>query len=263
MRHARWSALKSALAAVMIAVSSLATAAWAGPLDPALQVQLLRLYDSYNKAIATGKLDEAVAMRSRQAREDIRKDMGSASARKEFLEFSVDVIPDTVEVKRTTLSKDGATAAILVIARRTIPRGAPPGAPPPGTVLANEVTLNFLKEDGAWKFDSPVFGPDPTAIIHCKNEAFEPLDAYDPRDNVSMSMGGPIARVTFEKDYTLVVIRIVDEENCAYLPNRAAIAKSGLNPDLLIPYAIISIDGFPHKSDKQKIWAERFSVSGD
>ena len=80
---------------------------------------------------------------------------------------------------------------------------------------------------------------------------------------MSMSMGGPIARVAFEPDYTLVVVRVVDEENCAYLPSRADIAKSGQNPDLLVPYAIISINGFPHKSDKQKIWAEKFSLSGD
>ena len=97
MRNALGLALVSTLAAV-----TLATTAWAAPLDPALQAQLLQLYDSYNKAIAAGKLEEAVAMRPREVRDDIRKDLGSPSARKEFLEFSVDVIPDTVEVKRTT-----------------------------------------------------------------------------------------------------------------------------------------------------------------
>jgi hypothetical protein len=55
---------------------------------------------------------------------------------------------------------------------------------------------------------------DPTKIVDCKNEAFKPIDAYDRGKNASL--GGPIARATFEADYTLVVVRVTNEENCAF-----------------------------------------------
>jgi hypothetical protein len=151
-------------------------------------------------------------------------------------------------VKHSTLSK--------------IPADAPaPGGPPPGSVVTVELTLDFLREDGSWKFGDQIFGMDPTQIAACKNEAFEPIDADDRGKNTSL--GGPIARVTFEANYTLVIVRAANEENCAYLPNRATIQKAGLNPDLLVPYAIVEIDGFPHKRDKQKAWVDHITIHDD
>ena len=44
----------------------------------------------------------------------------------------------------------------------------------------------------------------------------------------------------FEANYTLLVVRVVDQENCAYMPNREAIQKSGPNLDLLVPITVRS-----------------------
>jgi len=76
-------------------------------------------------------------------------------------------------------------------------------------------------------------------------------------------VGGPIVRVQFEADYTLLVVRVVDGENCAYMPNREAIQKAGLNLDLLVPYAIAEISGLPHKTDPQKVWVDHITVRED
>jgi hypothetical protein len=172
-----------------------------------------------------------------------------------------EAIPDTIEVKHGSLSADGKSAAILIVATKKVPAKVPKGGPPPGSIMAMEMTLNFVSEGGQWKLGETVFGMDPAKIVPCKNPAFEPIDAYD--DDKNVELGGPIVRVDFQPDYTLVVVRVVDEENCAYMPNREAIVKAGLNVDLLVPYAIAEISGLPHKTDPQKVWVDHITVRGD
>jgi hypothetical protein len=221
--------------------------ALAGALDPALQAQLLRTYDSYNQAIAAGQLEQAMALRDKDTRDSIQKELGGGGKKSELLAFLRAGIPDSVDIRHASLAKDGATASIIVLAKKS--------------AAASEVTLNFVKEDGAWKFGDQMFGMDPAKIVACKNQTFEPIDAYDQDRNTSM--GGPVVRVAFEADHTLVIVRVVDEENCVFLPSRAALEKSGLKTELLVPYAIVEIEGFPHKSDKQKIWADKFNITDE
>jgi hypothetical protein len=247
---------------VLLAVAMATRPSSAKALDPALQGQLLQLFDGFNNAIRAEKVDDSVAMRSSETRKSMQDYLASADQRKELVQIVSDSIPDTIEVKHSTLSKDGTEATVLVIARKKIPADAPvQGGPPPGSVVTVELTLNFLKGNGSRKFVDQIFGMAPTQIVACKNEAFEPIDAYDRSKNTSLD--GPIARVAFEANYTLVIVRVVNKENCAYLPNRATIQKAGLDPDLLVPYAIVEIDGFPHKRDKQKAWADHITTDDE
>ncbi len=246
---------------VFSTVTVLCAAAPAKPLDAALQTQLLQLYDRHNQAIAAGKVDDAVALRSSEAKKALRPYLGSAAKRRELAAALTDAIPDTIEVKHGSLAEDGKSAAILIVATKQAPAKVPKGGPPPGSIMTMEMTLNFALEAGQWKLGETVFGMDPTKIVPCKNPAFEAIEAYD--DNKNVELGGPIVRVQFEADYTLVVVRVVDEENCAYMPNREAIEKAGLKADLLVPYAIAEISGLPHKTDPQKVWVDHITVHGD
>src|SRR6185312_2620240 len=133
-----------------------------------------------------------------------------------------------------------------------------PGGPPPGTTMRSGLTLTFVKQGGAWKFDDQTFGMDPAKITPCKNDRNEPADAYD--QNRTVSMGGPIARVDFQPDHTLIVVRVMDEENCAFLAARDELQKHGLDPANLVPYAIVEIEGSPHRSDKQKVLVDSLTV---
>ena len=101
-------------------------------------------------------------------------------------------------------------------------------------------------------------GMDPSKITACKDDRNEPMEAYDPDKEVSL--GGPIVRVDFQPDYTLVVVRVMDEENCAFLPNREEIARHGLDPAKLVPYAIVDMTASPHRTNKQKVLIERIKV---
>ena len=243
------------LAALLLAAPPLL----AKPLDPALQQQLLTVYDSYNKAIATGKLQDALALRTAETRATAQKEMKTAKDRQEFMAMAKMMIPDTVVVSHATISAAGDKAQVLTMISKTFPPGKQvPGAPPPGTTVHSELTLSFAREADAWKLDDLLFGGDPAAIVACKDTSNEPKAAYDPDKEVSV--GGPIVRVDFQPDYTLIVVRVMDEENCAFLPNREEISKHGLDPAKLVPYAIVDMTGSPHRTNKQKVLIESLKI---
>jgi hypothetical protein len=249
----------SVILAALLSVA--ASTGLAAPLDPALQQQLLGVYDGYNKAIAGGKLPDALALRTAETRDKAQKEMKTAKDRAEFLAMAKMMIPDKLEVHHTYVSDAGDKARIITVASKTFPAGKPmPGGPPPGSTQQSEITLSFAREGGAWKLDDMMFGMDPGKIKACKNDKNEPEAAYD--DNKTVNMGGPIARVDFQPDYTLVVIRVVDEENCLLLrSSKADLMKHGLDPASLVPYAIVEIEGSAHKTDKQKVLVDNLKVT--
>jgi len=238
-----------AAAAALIAATTINATAAAAALDPAVQASLLKIYDAYGKAMLAGQLDEALAMRSSEARQSMKDDLATAAGRKEVLDFGRHTVPDSFEVLHASLSKDGAKATIITLAHKKTPDGA---------VATSQLTLSFVNEGGAWKFGEPLFGRDPALSKHCPNPAYEPIDAFD--QTRSTSLGGPIARVAFEADHTLVVVGGMDDETCVILPSRAALKAAGLDPDQLVPYAIVEFEGLPHKTDEQKAWAETFKI---
>lgn len=239
-----------------------AGAAFAAPVDPALQKELLAVYDAFNATIAKGQYDKAVAQRPAEARAQFKSQLKTAQDRKAFVEMSKLMTPDSVEITYSRLSANGNKAVLVGTAAKIVPKGLKdPAAPPPGTVISSELTLEFVREDGKWKYLSQSFGMDPTRIKACNDTGFEPIESYDTAR--SLSAGGPIVRVDFKADHTLVVFRVLDEENCAFLPSREVLTKGGFDVGLLQPYAIVSIEGFRHKSSGQKIWVDQLDVSED
>jgi|GEM_PF-758618 len=239
----------AAAGALAIALLAAATAGWAAPLDPALQASLLQIYDRYNQAITAGHMREAKAMLAKKSAKSEEGVINLPMSAKEEREFALALVPDSFDVLHGSLAKSGDSASIITLAHKKSPDG---------TMNASEITLSFVKQGGAWMMGDQLLGGDPSKIKHCPNPAFEPVEAYD--ENRNTEVGGPITRVAFEADYTLVVVRVFDEENCVFLPSRAALKAAGMNPDQLVPYAIAEFDGIPHKSDSQKAWAEKFTL---
>lgn len=249
----RWLLILAALFAAVPAI--------AAPLDPALQQQLLDIYDAYNKALLAGKVADAMKLRSAAIRAEAQKEMPTEAARQRFLAMARTMVPDSLQVVHATTSAAESKASIITIATKTMPKNMKPspGGPAPGSTLHAEVILSFVKEGAAWKLDDQTFGMDPSTIKACRDEKFEPASAYDAGRTVSL--GGPIVRVDFQSDHTLVVVRVTDEEDCAFLPdNKEGLLKKGLAPDKLVPYAIVEIEGSPHKTDKQKVLVDNLTV---
>lgn len=234
-------------------------AAQAAPIDAALQRELLALYDEFNATLAKGQYDKAVAQRSAASQKTFKDQLKTAQDRKAFMEMSKLMTPDTLEVVHGKLSKDGSKASLITTAKKKVPAGLKDAnAPPAGTVMTSSLTLDFVKEAGKWKYESQSFGPDPASIKRCEDMKFEPIEAYD--DGANTSAGGPIAGVEFKGDHTLVVFNVLDEENCAFLPDKDTLTKGGFDVSLLQPYTIISLEGFRHKASKQKIWVDQLEI---
>ena len=98
-----------------------------------LQQQLLGVYDSYNKDLLAGKVQDAINLRSAETRASAAKEMPTAAARQNFLAMAKTMVPDTVQAAHATINAAGDKASIITIASKTIPKGVklPPGAPPP------------------------------------------------------------------------------------------------------------------------------------
>jgi hypothetical protein len=234
----------------------------AATITPELQGKLLELYNRYNQTIKAGKLEDALALRSADVLKDLRAELKTPANSKDFLEFSQATTPDSLEVRHGTLSKDGTKATLYTIASKKIPpEGVGPGGPPPGTVMRGELKIEFAQENGGWKLAVPSFGADPDQVPSCKSESFEPIGAY--HETTGMSLGGPVIRVAFEPQYTLLVIRVVDENNCAYFPNKEELRKSGIDPADLVPYAFVEITGRKHNSDPRKIWGDNLKIRAE
>ena len=238
-------------------------ASLATPLDPILQQQLLTLYNSYNKAILTGKIADIAAFRTAEGRDKwLAEAKKTRKQQAETLDMARQMTPDSVEPVHATLSGDGNTATIVTLASKAVaanPRRQ--GGPKPGSVLHGELTLTFAREGQQWKLADLLFGMDPADLKTCKDETTETIAAYD-RDH-DVSLGGPIRRVGFKPDHTLLVIAIMNVENCAILPNREGLAKLGINPDQLVPYAIVEMEASPHRIDKQRVWVDKLRVLPD
>jgi len=255
--------MRAWFAIMALLLSVIGGTACATPLDSALQRELLDLYNRYSKLIAAGKLVEAAQLRTAKPRAEMLA-VGKKPKREQagMIEMAKLMTPDDVVPGHANVSADGKTVTIEAIASKTWPAGVKiPNAPKPGSVTHGEVTLQFEREGGAWKLLDQSFGPDPAAIAVCHDDAAEAETAYNRSSN--SSVGGQIRRVDFKADHTLVVIRIVDEENCLILPPRDRLAQKGGNAEKLVPWALIEAQGVPHRSDKQRFWADKWTVTDE
>lgn len=245
-----------------VAVALFAVAAVAKPVEPALRDEAMALYARWNKAILDGKLKDGLALRTEKIREQINKEARNAAGEKKVLGMLRDMVPDGVEVLHASSNAAGDKIEIIAIATKIMPAGVKtPGAPPAGSKLKSEVTLAFARERGAWKYDQITWGMDPDKVKPCASEAFEGMASFEETDN--STMGGQIRRVKFADDHTMVAIRMFDEEACIFLPSRARLKELGFNADLLQPWVIIEIGAWPHKSDKQRVWAESLRIQSE
>ena len=75
-------------------------------------------------------------------------------------------------------------------------------------------------------------------------------------------MGGVIRRVVFSADHTLLIVRLLDEEHCLFLPPKPELTEAGLNTDFLKPWNTVETEVSPHKTEKLKAWIDRMRISG-
>jgi len=207
------------------------------------------MYDNFNKAIAGGKMDEAVAMRSEPARKSFEEYIKTPEDKASTLKMLQAMIP--VSYTTDYLDQKEAKASLYLTANFKDPQNAE-------KTVCQELEVSFAKEGADWKLNDLHYMADPTKLKKSPDDNFEPKENYDLDSNTSM--GGRIRSVKFEKDYTLVKIMMLDEEDLAYLPNKEELEKTGLKIADLVPYKIISVSGHKHNTNPMKVWGNTAEI---
>jgi len=63
-----------------------------------------------------------------------------------------------------------------------------------------------------------------------------------------------VISVVFDKDHTMVVVRVTNQDVLVTLPNKEALEKTGFKTEELIPWSYIEVAGYPHRTDTLKVW---------
>ena len=247
-----------ALAAALLFAFLLPASARGDEIPAALKAELLALYDKYNAAAKKGDFKTALPLRTAKRRADIEKALKDPKE-KEFANAFLRMAPESYTVEHAELAPDGNSAEIETIATVVAPPHvrAKDGIPADGRVQ-QEITLAFAKEKAGWRYDQPTWGARVGSIKACDES--KPAVEADFDDSKESNIGGMIRRVVFADGYTVFVARIVDEENCLYLPDKAALQKAGLNTDLLAPRAMFEAEVIKHRTDDQRVWVQGLTV---
>jgi hypothetical protein len=208
--------------------------------------ELTRTFDEYNSVAKVGEVKKMLSLRTVEQQKDINREIVKKEDRDYFLLISRAQIPESYAVQHVAWSGNGQGATLYLLsqfpAMREIDR--------PRTRV--EEMISFKKEDGNWKIHSILPLGDPDKVKHPKDLNYDPRDADK---NVSGEIGGRIVKTEFYPEYTLVLVRVMDEENAVFLPAKEVLLQAGVPLEDLEPWKIQEFSGHPHKSDKQKFFA--------
>ena len=222
--------------------------------EPALQSELEQLYQRHITLVAEDKIDEALELRTEELQAEVRADLGKGTEAEQaqMLNMLKGMTPDKFVAEHAQM--DGEQAATLYgVGSKVVPVG-----PEAGELKRVEMMIEFARADGDWRIGLSRFLGDPDAVKRIDDVAYEPIENYDQSKDVNM--GGRIVRVALEADHTLVVVRMLDEEQALYLPDQTFLKDRGFEVDLLQPYAMVEAGGHPHLTNPQKVWATSLNV---
>lgn len=220
----------------------------ASPAFADVNANIVSAYAAYLESARTGDLEKALPHFSKGA-QDFYKTVTKTPEGRELLAGIIkDNAAQTYEVKRVVVGKDGASARIeaeIKIAAISRPELKLPAG-------YFETRLFFVNEGGKWKLDGML---DTADLGNMKRPADYIYNPADINEGSSGSIGGLIVKLVFEKDHTLVVVRVMDSENAVFLPAKEELIRDGANLAMFEPGKIVEFEGNPHKTDKLKFFA--------
>lgn len=209
-------------------------------------VELGRIFDAYNVAAKAGDVEKMLSLRTADSQKEIRQQIVKKEDRNLFLLLGRAQIPESYQIEHVSWAKGGKSGTLYVlgqfaaIAEIQRPR------------MRMEESISFKKENGLWKLDSALPLGDPDKVKRPKDLTRDPKDA---NLNVTGEIAGRIIKTEFKPDYTLVLLRVLDEEHAVFLPAKAVLEKAGVPLTELEPWQLHEFKGYPHKSDKLKFFA--------
>jgi len=211
--------------------------------------QLKEIYDSYISAVKNNDFNKIFILFTSEVKKEISLHSKSKKGKSEFIKMSRYQIPESYEILLLEPGSDGKSATLHTISQlselKEIKRER----------SRIECDIKYKLENGDWKIETFWFLSDPDKIIHPADYSYNPKDADDQKDG---NIGGRIVKTEFHPDHTIVLIRVLDEENIVFLPSREELIKNGYSINELEPWNIIEVSGNPHKTDKLRFFGKSF-----
>ena len=242
--------MRALAAALLVAALSQPAAAD----DAALRAALQSTLDHFFAVSRGGDIDAAMADQPQlRAMYDgaIADKRPPAEVRQRMAEFLKSMAPESYEVLYVAAGKDGTNATLIINGKR------PPGGDPQAAAVS-EVEYEFARSGDRWTIGQVLASPPPDRIKRPPEDAFEPESAYT--DDRHTTLGGRIRGVRFADDHTMVAVRVLDEDQLAYLPPAATLRQAGFDPDNLRLFRIVEIEGIRHPTKDYKLWATGLAV---
>lgn len=208
--------------------------------------EVMKVYDSYLAAVKTGKADKILVYYSAQQQKDIRKSITKKDQREDFIMMARFMLPESYEAKHSVWSKDDKKATIYIEAQL-------PAIPEFNRDRASmEAMIRFVNEKSGWKLDVITPLMDLGKIRRPSDLSYNKDEANRERE---MNIGGRIVSVEYKDNYTIVMLRVMEQEVAVFLPPRKVLLEAGVLLDELKPWKLREFDGNPHKSDDLKFFA--------
>jgi hypothetical protein len=208
--------------------------------------ELGRIFDAYNVGAKAGDVDKMLSLRTAERQKEIRSQIAKKEDRQYFLLIARAQIPASYQIEHVSWAKSQQKATLYLLGQFA----AMPEIQRPR--LRMEEMVSFKKENGAWKIDSALPLGDPDKVKRPKDLTHDPKNA---NLKATGQIAGRIVKTEFKPGYTLVLLRVMDEENAIFLPSKEVLEKAGVPLKELDPWNLHQFSGHPHKSDKLKFFA--------
>jgi hypothetical protein len=214
-----------------------------------LSADLRNVFDKYNAATKEGDFNKILFYCTNDLQKEILSQVKTKKDQDDFILNGRIQIPESYEIQHISSEKDSQKVSVYVIMQFSAMQEI-------GRERSRiECEIHYKKERDQWKLESVWFLTDPDKINRPKDYKYNPEDAaLDKEGNI----GGRIVRTDFLSDYTIVILRVLDEENAVFLPPKGDLIKYGISINDLNPWNIYEFTGHPHKTDKLKF----FAISG-
>ena len=203
-----------------------------------------RVFDAYNAAAKAGDVEKMLSLRTKEQQASIKQEIKGKENRQYFVMIARAQVPESYAVQHVAPTAKGLGATIYLLGQFAAMSERPR--------CRFEVSVSFKKENGEWRMDSVLPLGDPDKIKRPKDLKF---DFGEADTNRSGSIGGRIVKTEYFPDHTLVMLRVMDEDNAVFLPKKEVLLKSGMSLKELEPWNIHEFTGYPHKTDKLKFFA--------
>jgi len=208
--------------------------------------ELKNVYDNYNSAIKERDFNKVLSYCTSDLQKEILSQVKTKTEQDDLMINGLMQIPESYEIQHIASQEDSTKVTVNTImqfsAMKEIERER----------SRIECEIHFKKEKDQWKLESVWFLTDPDKINRPKDYTYNQGDAELEKDG---NIGGRIVRTDFMPNYTVVVLRVLDEEDAVFLPPKEDLIKFGVSVNDLIPWKIYEFTGHPSKTDKLKFFA--------